>query len=269
MKEVRWLFGMSVRRAAGLVGLQESTAYYPLKPKRDESRITERMIRLTQERPQYGRPQIINFLKEEGFPDNHKRISRIYREQGLQMYRRRGKRKRVGLRLVMPIPEKPNERWSMDFVTDCLANGRRFRVFTLIDDCTRECLALYADTGISGQRVSEVLDQVTTTRGFPRAIVSDNGPEFISKAMDQWAYRNKIALSFISPGKPVQNAFIESFNGKFRFECLDRHWFENLDQAKTMIEQWRDEYNRLRPHSSLKKKTPEQFAQQFKTVLCG
>lgn len=252
-----------------MVSLQESTAYYAAQPKRDDSTIKERMIQLAQEKPRYGRPRITWLLRKEGFLDNHKRIARIYCEERLQMHRRKGKKKRTGLRLVMPIPEKPNQRWSMDFVSDSFSDGRRFRTLTIVDDCTRECLALEVDIGISGQRVSEVLDRIAKARGFPKAIVSDNGPEFISKAMSQWAYERKVDLKFIQPGKPVQNAFIESFNGKFRMECLDLHWFQNLSHAKEIIEKWRKEYNQERPHSSLKKQTPEQFAEKFKTVLCG
>ena len=169
----------------------------------------------------------------------------------------------------MPIPAQPNERWSMDFVTDTFASGRRFRILTIVDDCTRECLALYVDTGISGHRVSQILDEIAKTRSLPKAIVTDNGPEFISKAMDQWAYEKRVDLKFIQPGKPVQNAFIESFNGKFRFECLDVHWFQDLNHAREIIGNWRMEYNQIRPHSSLQRKTPEQFAQQFEAVLCN
>jgi putative transposase len=251
------------------VGLQESTAYYPLQPKREETRLRDRLIQLAQEKTRYGRPQLIDWLRREGFTDNHKRIARIYREQKLQIYRRKGKKKRTGLRLVMPVPQRPNERWSMDFVTDSFSNGRRFRVLTIVDDCTRECLALYVDTGISGERVSQVLDEIAKSRPLPKAIVTDNGPEFISKAMDQWAYKNSVDLKFIQPGKPVQNAFIESFNGKFRFQCLDAHWFEDLYQARQIIGDWRTEYNTLRFHSSLGRQTPQQFAERFKNALCG
>jgi putative transposase len=162
----------------------------------------------------------------------------------------------------METPEAANERWSMDFVHDQLASGRRLRCFTVVDDFTRESVAIEADHSVPGERVAAVLDRVGRARGFPRSIVCDNGPEFTSRVLDQWAYERGIELSFIRPGKPVENAFVESLNGTFREECLNEHWFLNLREARREIEAWRVDYNTVRPHSSLGNLTPAEFAEQ-------
>ena len=163
----------------------------------------------------------------------------------------------------MDRPERMNQHWSMDFVSDSLFNGRKFRVLTVVDDFSRECPVLEADHSLTGQRVSRVLDRMALTRGLPEVITVDNGPEFISKALDLWAFENKVKLRFIQHGKPVQNAYIESFNGKFREECLNEHVFVNLHSAQEIIESWRRDYNANRPHSSLNNMTPEEFSAAF------
>jgi len=199
-------------------------------------------------------------LRREGFTDNHKRIERVYREEGLQVKKRKRKRTCRSTRTrQIDVPDQPNQRWSMDFVHDGLADGRRLRCLTIIDDYSRECPHLEVATSISGERVARVLDYLAWSRGLPEEIVVDNGPEFASLAMDRWAYQNGVSLHFIEPGKPNQNAFIESFNRSFRDECLNDNWFINLADATRKIEKWRLEYNRFRPHSSLGDQTPAEF----------
>lgn len=191
---------------------------------------------------------------------NLKRTYRLYREAGLAVRVR--KRKRIGPfeRRPLPKPLHANMSWSMDFVADSLADGRRLRALTIVDDCTRECLALEVDTSLTGSRVVSVLERLADTRGRPRSITVDHGPEFEGKVLDAWAYTHGVTLAFIRPGKPVENAYIESFNGKFRDECLNEHWFITMAQAREIIERWRIEYNTERPHSSLENRTPEEYA---------
>jgi putative transposase len=174
-------------------------------------------------------------------------VHRLYREEGLQVRKRKRKRIARADRRPIETPIQVNERWSMDFMSDVLSNGRRFRTLNIVDDHSRECPAIEVDTSLPGVRVVRVLDRLAEIRGLPRAIVVDNGPELISKALDEWAYRNGVRLAFIEPGKPVQNAFVESFNGKFRDECLNEHWFTSLHDARRTIEKWRIDYNSNRP----------------------
>lgn len=200
-------------------------------------------------------------LRREGHPINVKRTYRLYREAELMVRKRR--RKRVTIeRKPRVIPAQPNRRWSMDFVSDALENGRKIRCLTVVDDFTRECLAIEVDTSLPGLRVVRVLERISAERGeLPEAIVLDNGPEFAGRALDAWAYSKEITLAFIRPGKPVENAFVESFNGRFRDECLNEHWFTSLADARQTIESWRRDYNQMRPHSSLGGLTPAEFAQ--------
>ncbi len=226
------------------------------------------MVEVAQAKVRYGRPRIIFILRERmGFTDNHKRIGRIYRELGLQMNRRSGKKKRSGKRLLFVAPSGPNQIWAMDFVSDSLATGRRFRTLNIKDLFTHEAVAIHVDFSIPGYRVAEVLSILKAQGKCPKSIIVDNGTEFTSKAMDVWAYQNNVELKFIQPGKPIQNAFIESFNDKFRGECLNLNWFESIHHAKNMIEDWRIEYNTDRPNSALKNKTPEMFAKQYEERL--
>jgi putative transposase len=191
---------------------------------------------------------------------NHKRVHRIYREAGLQVRRRRRKRLTRAERVPLPVPSRGRERWSMDFTVDTLADGRGFRTLNIVDDFTRECVAIEVDRSLPGLRVTRVLDRLRAAIGLPQTIVMDNGPEFAGRTLDAWAYAHGITLRFIRPGKPIENAYVESFNGKFRDECLNEHWFVNLVDAKETIESWRIDYNTVRPHSSLNGATPEQFA---------
>ena len=221
------------------------------------------MRELAEQRRRFGYRRLHVLLEREGLVVNHKRTERLYREEGLQLRRRRHKKRAACIRVPMPQPIRPNQHWSMDFVTDSLWQGRRFRVLTIVDDFSRECLATVVDSSINGLRVSQVLEELGEARGLPEAITVDNGPEFAGRTLDEWAFRTKVKLDFIRPGKPVENAYIESFNGKFREECLNDGWFKTMPEARATIEEWRIDYNRNRPHSSLENLTPEAFARRF------
>lgn len=202
-------------------------------------------------------------LRREGWKVNHKKIYRIYRELGLQVRKR--KRKKVSVKRLAnrTAPMTKNERWSMDFVHDATWDGRKLRMLTIVDDFTRECLWIEADSSLSGKRVVRVLEALRSRRGLPKGILTDNGSEFTGKDMDRWAYDKGVNLMLIEPGKPSQNAYIESFNGKFRDECLNEHWFINLHDARSIIEEWRLDYNTSRPHSSIGNMTPEEFSKSL------
>lgn len=211
-------------------------------------------------KPRWGSPRLTWRLRRDGWPVNHKRIERLLREERLLVGQRR-RRKRVAIaRVPPPAPARPDERWSMDFVRDTTAEGRPFRVWTLVDDLTRECPLLLVDRSLPARRVVEALDVLVLVRGTPRAIVCDNGPEFVSLALDQWAAAHDVSLDFIRPGHPVENCFIESFNGKLRDECLNQHHFATLQEARAAVEQWRQEYNTERPHRGLAQRTPAEYA---------
>ena len=211
----------------------------------------------------YGYRRVYVRLRREGWQVNRKRVYRLYRELGLAVRRR--KRKRIGMveRRPLPKPSAANQSWSMDFISDGLADGRRLRCLTIVDDCTRECLAIEVDTSITGTRVKAVMERLADTRGLPRSITVDHGPEFEGQVLDAWAYAANVQLAFIRPGKPNENAYIESFNGKFRDECLKEHWFVTMAHARRIIEAWRIEYNTERTHSSLDDLTPEEFAMKL------
>jgi len=191
---------------------------------------------------------------------NHKKVHRLYKLEKLQVRRRKRKRVLAGKRVPLTPATRQNERWSMDFMRDTLATGRPFRTLNIVDDYTRECPVIEVDHSLPGLRVVRVLEELAATRGLPDTIVVDNGPEFAGRVLDRWAYQRGVHLHFIEPGKPVQNAYIESFNGKFRDECLNEHWFLDLQDARRTIESHRQEYNTYRPHSSLGGLTPEEFA---------
>jgi putative transposase len=255
-------FQFSERRACVIVGLCRNSFRYQAKQKNDDE-IRSRLRELAQRRRRAGAPMLHTLLRREGHLINHKRTERLYREEDLSL-RLKNRKKRIShLRVVMDRPERINQHWSMDFVSDNLYNGRRFRVLTVVDNFSRECPVLEVDHSLTGQRVTRVLDRIAMTRGLPEVINVDNGPEFISKALDLWAYNNNVKLRFIQPGKPVQNAYIESFNGKFRNECLNDNVFVSLHSARNIIEDWRLDYNSERPHSSLNDMTPEEFAKTF------
>jgi len=221
--------------------------------------LRERLKQLASERRRFGYRRLYALLRREGCMANKKLIYRIYREEMLSLKIRKRKKLVAVVRVPMPAPTKPNVRWSMDFVSDQIGTtGRRIRTLNIVDDYTRECLAIEVDTSLPGYRVVAVLARLQATRGLPQIIVTDNGPEFTGAALDQFAHQ-KFTLDPIDPGKPQQNAYIESFNGKFRDECLNENWFVSLNHAKEIIEKWREDYNRCRPHSSLGNLTPEEF----------
>lgn len=256
---------LGITRACGLTGISRSL--YRYRSKRAEGAVLRQRIgELAAVKRRYGYRRIHVLLKREGWRVNVKRTYRLYREAGLAVRRR--KRKRIGPfeRKPLPKPLQANVSWSMDFVSDGLANGRRLRCLTIVDDCTRECLALEVDTSLTGTRVVAVLERLADLRGLPQSITVDHGPEFEGRVLDAWAYARGVTLSFIRPGKPVENAYIESFNGKFRDECLNEHWFTTMAQARKIIEDWRIEYNTERPHSSLADRTPEEYARLHRTA---
>jgi putative transposase len=214
-------------------------------------------------RVRYGYKRIHILLRREGWLVNHKRVYRIYCEEGLNLRAKRPKRRvSAAHRIKLPPALGINESWSMDFVTDSLFNGHRFRSLTVVDNYSRECLAIEVGQHIRGEDVVNVMNRLKAGHGVPRFIKVDNGPEFISKELDKWAYENKVTLDFSRPGKPVDNAFIESFNGSFRDECLNVNWFLSLEDAREKIEAWRQDYNEWRPHGSLDNLTPRQYAEQ-------
>ena len=211
----------------------------------------------------YGYRRIYIVLRREGIVVNHKRVRRLYREEGLNLRIKRPRRHvSAAHRVERSAVTAPNEVWSMDFVSDALFDGRRLRALTLLDVYTRESLAIEVDQGIKGEQVVAVLDAVIAGRGAPKRIRVDNGPEFVSNALDRWAYQHDVVLDFSRPGKPTDNAFVESFNGRFREECLNAHWFLSLDDARGKIEAWRVFYNESRTHSALGDRTPREFASQ-------
>jgi putative transposase len=250
---------LSERRACWLIGMNRGSWRYQRR-ERNEVVLRARLRQLAEERPRFGYRRLHRMLRREKCMVNHKRVYRLYREEGLAMRRGKGKRFRAEARVPLVPPTGANQMWTMDFTRDSLASGRKFRTLNLMDGYTREALCIEVDTSLPGQRVVQVLERVTQERDLPEVIQVDNGPEFISRVVDQWAYANGVVLHFIDPGKPVQNAFIESFNGKFRDECLNQSWHTSLEDARQSIEAWREDYNTVRPHSSLGYMTPEEYA---------
>jgi putative transposase len=230
-------------------------------------RLRMRLRELAEDRRHWGYRRLHVLLQREGWRVNSKRVYRIYAEEKL-MVRRRKRRRRIcaKARVLLAAPVRKNETWTMDFLQDALASGRKVRTLSIEDAYTREMLAIEVDTSLPALRVVRVLDRLQQHRGKPIRIVIDNGTEFTSKALDQWAYENKVALHFITPGRPMENGYIESFHGKFREECLNEHWFLTLDDARETIESWRIDYNQVRPHSSLGYLTPEEFATGYVNV---
>lgn len=251
--------GLSERRACRLVGIARTSCRYEPQRLEPEEKLKARLCTLAGERRRFGYRRLTVLLRREGWAVNHKRVYRLYREAGLGVRRRKRKRIGAGERQALAIPTRQNERWSMDFISDALSDGRKFRSLNIVDDFNRECLAAEVDTSITGPRVVRVLERLRERRGLPQILVTDSGPEFAGQALDVWAYGQGVKLHFIEPGKPVQNAFIESFNGKMRDECLNEHWFLSLGEARETIEAWRQDYNEVRPHSALGNRTPQEF----------
>jgi putative transposase len=254
-------FAVSERRACELNDVDRSS--YRYEPRQDRNtELRDKLTELARQKPRFGYRRLGVLLEKNGVAVNHKRLFRVYQEASLGVRRREKKRLERG-RAGMPLLSRPNQEWSLDFVSDALANGRAIRALTVLDDFTRESPAIEVDSSLSAPRVTRVLDVVIDERGAPESIRIDNGPEFTSRCFVAWAEGRKIRLIYIQPGKPVQNSFIESFNGRFRDECLNANWFENLADARRKIEAWRLDYNQQRPHSSLAYRTPEEFARQW------
>lgn len=251
-------YRVSERTACQLVGLSRSGYRYKAKP-RCEHPLKARLSELATQYPRYGYLMLHSLLKGEGLVINKKRTYRLYTEQGLQV-RTKKRKKLIRPRMPMVMPIDKDIRWSMDFVADQLSNGRRFRVLNVVDDHTREMLGQLTDLSISGRQVARFLTQLVEERSKPDQIICDNGTEFTSKAMFFWQQDTGVKLGFIQPGKPTQNAFVESLNGKFRNECLNQHWFRSINEARSIIDQWREHYNHERPHSALNYMTPVAFA---------
>ena len=253
---------MSERRACQTIGAVRMTIRYRSR-RPDDPRLRERLRTLAKERRRFGYRRLHVLLRREGFAVNHKRLFRIYREERLMVRKRGGRKRALGTRAPIPVPLLPNGRWSLDFVADQFVCGRRFRILAIFDDCTRECLAAVADTSLSGRRVARELDTLIAVRGKPNCVVSDNGTELTSNAILSWAGENQVGWHYIAPGKPMQNAFVESFNGRLRDEFLNETLFTSLTQARLALEEWRRDYNTVRPHSRIGWLAPAVYASQF------
>ena len=258
--------GRSIRKVCLLVGLPRAS--YDYRPVvRSDDDLREKIRELAHQRRRFGCPRIHLLLRREGLVINHKRTERLYREEGLSLRKRKRKKTAAINRVILAVPEKPNERWSMDFVTDSIVTGRRFRALVIVDNYSRECPVIEVDTSLGGARVVSVLERLAETRGLPEVITIDNGPEFAGKALDEWAYRRGVKLNFIRPGKPIENAYAESFIGRLRDECLNENWFISLKQARGIIESWRIDYNEGRPHTSLGGLTPREYVENTGKIL--
>jgi putative transposase len=259
LAHVRSVFELSERRACRIIGCVRMTVRYSAR-KPIDTKLRERLRALAQKHRRFGYRRLHVLLRREGFKVNHKRLFRLYREERLTVRRRGGRKRALGTRAPMIAAQLPNDRWSVDFAADQFIDGRRMRIFVVVDDCTRECLALIADTSISGIRVSRELDRLLGECGKPKVIVSDNGTELTSNAILRWADDHKIAWHYIDPGKPVQNAFAESFIGRLRDELLNETLFRSLPHARAVLEEWRADYNTERPHSRLGWMSPSTYA---------
>jgi putative transposase len=252
------MYAVSLRRACSLVSLNRSSFGYQPLPDRN-GKLRQRLKELAARYPRYGSPLMIELVRREMGVINHKRIERVYQQEGLSLRRKARKKRLRHLREALPVPEQPDQVWSMDFIHDQLTTGRRLKCLTIVDHCSREAPAIHADHSVRGKHVVEILERLRAQGRLPKVLVTDNGPEFTSRVLAAWAAPHGVRLFFIEPGKPTQNAFIESFNGKFRDLCLNQNWFSTLAQAQLVIEAWRKEYNNERPHSSLDGLTPQEF----------
>lgn len=249
---------LSQRRSCRLLKMHPKIYRY-VSLKSNDHVLRSNLIDIAKQRKRFGYRRVHVMLKRKGFDVNHKKVYRIYKEENLSVRRTKRKRLKSGQRENILTPIFPNEQWAMDFMSDSLFSGRKFRTLNILDLFNRECIAIEVDNSLTGIKVTQILNRLIETRGMPKSITIDNGTEFTSKAFDQWAYEKGIKLNFIQPGKPSQNGFVESFNGKFRDECLNENWFSNLNHAKELIEKWRIDYNTQRPHSSLNNLTPEEY----------
>ena len=240
------------------------SVFYYKQHRREDIALRSRIREIAKTRVRYGHHRICILLRREGWKDNHKRIYRVYKEEGLNLRSKRPRRNKASAhRLERPENNSLHHCWSMDFVSDALFDGRKFRALTIVDNFSRECLAIMPGQSLKGTNVVTALEKIRIERGLvPTRIQTDNGSEFISKEVDRWAYENKVIMDYSRPGKPTDNPFVESFNGSFRDECLNAHWFLSLEDAAMKIEAWRIEYNNFRPHSSLNDMTPAEFIAQ-------
>jgi len=260
--------GVSERRACKVMGTDRSSMRY--RSRRADDAVARLRIReLAAQRRRFGYRRLHVLLTREGYHMNHKRFRRLYREEKLQVRRRSGRKRALGVRAPLQLPNAPNERWSLDFVSDCFTDGRRFRILAIVDDFTRENLALIPDTSLSGKRVARELDALIVRHGRPASCVSDNGTELTSKAMLKWMQTTGVAWHYIAPGKPQQNAFIESFIGRLRDECLNETLFSSLAEARAVLAVWQADYNGVRPHSALANQTPQEFRSQHIAVAAS
>lgn len=256
-------YRVSERRAVNVVGAYRSAIRYQPKRPMLDAPIRKRIEEIAAVRIRYGYRRIHSLLQREGWNVNLKRVYRIYCLAGLNLRSQRPKRRRMAShRMARSDVTRANDCWAMDFVSDALFNGKRFRALTIMDQFTRECLAIHADQHIKGEQVVALMRQLSTGHGVPKRLQTDNGSEFISKALDRWAYEHGVTMDFSRPGRPTDNPYIESFNGSFRDECLNIHWFLSLQDAREKIENWRMDYNHFRPHSALGNIPPRQFAEQ-------
>ena len=254
--------GLSERRACQLADLHRSVFQYE-KEGGDDGALRKRLRELANERRRFGYRRLHILLQREGVEVNHKKLFRLYREERLTVRKRGGRKRALGTRRPILVPDRANQRWSLDFVSDALSDGQRFRVLCIVDDCTREALATVVDRSMSGRRMTRELEELIRRRGKPDVIVSDNGTEMTSHAVLRWCQDTGVGWHYIAPGKPMQNAFVESFNGGLRDECLNENLFGNLAEARHIIETWRIDYNINRPHTSLNGQTPTEFAQRL------
>ena len=262
---LRSAFDMSERRACRTIGCVRMTVRYHSR-RSDDNELRQRLRALAQERRRFGYRRLHVLLRREGFTVNHKRLFRLYREERLMVRQRGGRKRALGTRAPRLAPQLPNDRWSLDFVSDQFIDGRRMRILVVVDDCSRECLALIPDTSISGIRVARELSRLVADRGKPKMIVSDNGTELTSNAILRWADDYEVAWHYIAPGKPVQNAFAESFIGRLRDELLNETLFRSLPHTHAALEAWRADYNTSRPHSRLSWMSPAIYAAERRSA---
>ncbi|WP_341208953.1 IS3 family transposase [uncultured Sphingomonas sp.] len=260
VEHARQLFGISERRACTIFSVDRTSMRYAHR-RSDDGDLRSRLREIASERRRFGYRRLGIMLAREGLVMNHKKLLRLYREENLRVRRRRGRKRAMGTRAPMTLPQGPNQRWSLDFVSDTLISGRRIRILAVVDDFTRECLALVVDTSLSGARVARELDAIIAVRGAPPLmIVSDNGTELTSLAILKWTQDRPIDWHYIAPGKPQQNGYVESFNGRLRDECLNETLFVSLGHARSVLRAWRDDYNHVRPHSGIGGLTPADAA---------
>ena len=265
VRDVMDRHGLSERRACQLANLHRSVFQYEKEDGGDEAP-RRRLRELANERRRFGYRRLHILLQREGVEVNHKKLFRLYREERLTVRKWGGRKRALGTRRPILVPDRANQRWSLDFVSDALSDGQRFRVLCIVDDCTREALATVVDRSMSGRRMTRELDALIRRRGQPDLIVSDNGTEMTSHAVLRWCQDTGAGWHYIAPGKPMQNAFVESFNGRLRDECLNENLFGNLAEARRIIETWRIDYKINRPHTSLNGQTPTEFAQRLRST---